>query len=230
MLSNTNEKLEQTIHRRSQELNQLAQELIERAEQDRIQLGAELHDGIGQELTGIQLYCGALAEQLAGELNPSASLAFSLRRRAATAHNLIRSTSRTLFPVKLAETGLPAALEELVSCLEETKHITISIERHDILKTAQAIPSLALYRICQESALYILNNSSADNLQIRFSKEDDLLNMSILYNGPQITTDQHFDIDASIIKYRLKQVGGEMHISNSMDNEQQVTFSIPTSA
>lgn len=219
--------LETTIKKRNQELNLLANQLIEQTELRRIELGEALHDGIGQELTGIHLYCGALMEQLDAEQSPNSSLACSLRHRASTAHNLIRVASRTLFPVKLGEIGLPSALDELASCLKDTKHIGFYITGHEILHDLPPPLALELYRICQESALYILNNSNAGNIIIFVSREDRNLYIKVRHDGTHIEPERQKDLDASIIKYRLKKIAGEVRASSTPTEEQQLIYSIP---
>ena len=101
-LKTANRNLDRRVEERNAELSSLTAKLINDAESTRIIHAQILHDGIGQELTGIQLYCTSLAEQLVLERNPSASLAFSMRAKAEKVHDIIRKTARMLFPCAYA--------------------------------------------------------------------------------------------------------------------------------
>jgi glucose-6-phosphate-specific signal transduction histidine kinase len=225
-LKSAKQQLEKSIAARNQELNQLADQLIARIEHTRINLGEELHDGIGQELTGIQLYSCTLADQLVDLKNASASLGYSLRARAARIHDQIRTAARTLFPVKLEEIGLPAALDELVSCLTEIHRIDCSIQGHDALNGTAPAEAIQIYRICQESALYVLNHSDASRIDILIHPAERTHLIRIQHNGGRIEFGDQDDFDASIILYRLNQLRGGMPKHTPTDNN-VLEYTIP---
>lgn len=225
-LKSANSALQEIIVSRNMELNALATVLIDRTEKMRIEISEELHNGIGQEMTGIQLYCSALAEQMVEEQNPSASLAFSLRTRARQTHELVRWISRTLFPVKIGEIGLLEALRELTSCLEESKQISFTISENSISNEIPNYAALQLYRICQETIIYILNHSSATAIDIRLRENGEVYSIIISHNCGHLVFDSENNVDARLIEYRLVAMSANM-AAQTYDGEEQISFSMP---
>lgn len=221
-LKETNVKLDHRIEERSTELNHLTVKLINDAEATRIRHGQVLHDGIGQQLTGIQLYCTSLAEQLVEESNPIASLAFSMRASAEKAHNIIRKTARMLFPVRMQETGLMSAVNELVSCLSEMKNLSIDAELQGDFDDIPDNLGIALYRICHESALCAVTELNASAIQLDLSEGNAGYQVALLQNGTSWSKLQD-TIEQRLILYRLQSLGGMVTI----DSPNKIIYRIP---
>jgi len=221
-LKNTNVKLDRRVEERSTELNHLTVKLIHDAEVTRIRHGQVLHDGIGQQLTGIQLYCTSLAEQLVAESNPIASLAFSMRTSAEQAHNIIRKTARMLFPVRMQETGLIPAINELVSCLREMQHLSIDMDVEGDFENIPDNMALALYRICHESAMCAVTELNASAIQLDLSEGNAGYQVALLQNGTSWSMVQD-TIEQRLILYRLQSLHGMVTI----DSHKTIIYQVP---
>lgn len=223
-LANTN--LDRKVEERSIELVKLSVKLLDDVEATRIRHGQTLHDGIGQQLTGIQLYSTSLAEQLLADLNPSASLAFSMRARAEKAHNIIRKTARMLFPVRMQETGLVPAINELASCFNEMAHVSFSVA---VDRDVNDIPdqlSLALYRICHESAMCAVTGLNASTIQLEIAKVKASYEVTLTHNGSSWLGVKE-NMEHRLILYRLKSLGGMFTINQSADRLESIIYRIP---
>lgn len=209
-IKETNEKLDRAVAQRNQELAAQTRKLTEQAETIRINHGQELHDGIGQQLTGIQLYCTSLAEQLGAERNASASLAHSLSHRAGLTHNLVRRAARSLFPVQIAKIGLLPALDELVAFLREMKDIEITLESHGNVESLTPTTAHQLYRICQEYALHALKHAHARRIDIKLIRADSMLRLAIGHDGIPMEDQTTPSTESRLIKYRMKQLQGTL--------------------
>ena len=105
---------------RTAELNQLVERLIADDEYFRQSFGQDIHDSLGQHMTGLLLYGGALKEQMRDldarfiqqieEIIDAIDHALLLTRR----------TSRTLLPLSKGAVELDAALDELIAFYKET--------------------------------------------------------------------------------------------------------------
>ena len=221
-LKDTNAKLDHRIAERNTELNHLTVKLINDAEATRIRHGQTLHDGIGQELTGIQLYCTSLAEQLIAENNPLASLAFSMRSRAEKAHNLVRKTARMLFPVRIQETGLIPAINEMVSCLTEIKHLSIVSKIRGDFEDIPEDQALALYRICHESAMCAVTELDATKLHLDLCENEADYQLSLRQDGSSWSMLKD-TIEQRLILYRLRSLEGMV----SIDGHKSIIYRIP---
>ena len=94
------------------------------------QIGRELHDGVGQELTGL----GLLAQYLSDRLSAAAAerrLALRLVAGLESLHQKVRGLSRGLIPVHVESRGLAAALDDLASRETEESGISVIVECPD---------------------------------------------------------------------------------------------------
>lgn len=225
-LKGTNIELDIRVQERSTELVKLTIKLLDDVEATRIRHGQMLHDGIGQQLTGIQLYSASLAEQLLAEINPSASLAFSMRARAEKAHNIIRKTARMLFPVRMRETGLMPAINELASCFNEMKHVSFAVSVDGDFSGIPDKLALSLYRICHESAICAVTGLNASTIHLDITEVKTSYEMTLKHNG---TSWLHLNenMEHRLILYRLKSLGGMFSTNQSGDHFENIIYRVP---
>ena len=217
-------RLDRTVEERTRELTNLTSELIERSEAMRVAYGQQLHDGIGQQLTGILLYSSALASSLIEEGNSSAALAHSVMNRARSTHELIRHAARSLFPVQIGRVGLLAAINEMAACLKEIRNTSIHVQTpENLTDIPQSIP-LQTYRICQETTLLLLQ-AAATHIDIEITVKNDNLILSIEHDGLSVAGLLAQAPAARLIEYRLKQVSGKMDMAKA--GAERLLFTIP---
>ncbi|VGO17237.1 Sensor histidine kinase LiaS [Pontiella desulfatans] len=222
-----NTRLDLAVLERTRELDNLTQKLIEHLETLRISRGQELHDGIGQQLTGIQLYATSLADRLAAEQNVGASLAYSLTTRSRIVHNKIRHACRTLYPMQIREVGLRPALDELASCLRVIKNIEVGINTQGDISSIPPATALQLFRICQETALLVIDRSHAQRIGIGVSVLPSALQLSVEHDGNPAAAIRDGSNEARLINYRLMQVNGSIEILTGDNQIQTLNIAIP---
>lgn len=226
-LKEANEMLDQAVMERTAKLDKMIRGLINSVERTRIARGQELHDGIGQQLTGIQLYSSSLAEQLRSELNTGASLAYSLNTRAQEAHTIIRSTARSLFPVRMNEFGLHSALTELADNLLATRKIHLQVHDDTDLQLIPHETALQLYRICQETILGIGKPGPVHNVHIRLSVSATEFETEIIHDGQPIAKHMAEAPETRLILFRIKLVEGSMETDALSGHSERLVFRIP---
>lgn len=221
-LKKANHHLDRRVEARNTELSLLTAKLINDAEATRIRHGQTLHDGLGQELTGIQLYCTSLAEQLVADNNPSASLAFSMRTKAEKVHNIVRKIARMLFPVRMKETGLIPAINELVSCLSDIKDLSIDAKTNGDFDDMPEKVALTLYRICHESAMVAMTELNASSIQLDIHADKDGYQVALRQNGMPWAVSKESRLQ-QLILYRLQALGGML----TNDSSSSLVYRIP---
>jgi len=92
-------------------------------EQQRI--GQDLHDGLCQELTGIELMCQVLEQKLAAKSKAESERAGEIARHIRDAISHTRKLARGLSPVELEANGFMSALHELAAPVSYT-HLEVS--------------------------------------------------------------------------------------------------------
>jgi signal transduction histidine kinase len=219
--------LDMAVEERTRDLANMNRELIDRSEAMRVSHGQRLHDGIGQQLTGIQLYSSSLASSLVEESNASAALAHSLMNRARSTHELVRHAARSLFPVQIGRVGLFAAINEMVACFQETQQVAIHVHSLDHLPGIPQATALQIYRICQETTLFLLAHAQSSDISIHLAEEKDDLILSIAHDGSSIADHLEQSPALRLVEYRLKQVRGKMYPPVAVTNSERLRFIIP---
>ena len=218
--------LEQTVRDRNAELHQLTGKLITNAEHRRNTLGQHLHDGIGQYVTGLLLYSNSLEHRLKEDEKPLGELASTLARQAKNTNSLIRKFSRTLFPIKLVETGLGPALNELASSFEDIYKLNLELRIDDLNQIPEAI-SLQLYRICQEVILNAFTHEQTDQVMIQLKTSAHKYLLLIEYNSQSQQSTLTTSVAGKLLDYRLGLINGTLTGHAASNKKVLLTCSIP---
>lgn len=159
-------KLEQTLL--SDEINhqkQLTQATIDAQERERREIGKELHDNFGQQLTTIKLFLD-LAKTTADE---STNEMISMGLKGITdVINGMRQMSRAIMPPTLGDLGLVDSVFDLIENINRTQAINIEFDFFEFNESL--VPDnqqLMFFRIIQEQLNNIIKHAEAKNALIR---------------------------------------------------------------
>lgn len=218
--------LDQAVRNRNDELDQLAGQLVKNAEHRRNTLGQNLHDGIGQYVTGLLLYSSSLEHRLKGDEQPMGELASMLENQAQNSNNLIRKFSRTLFPIKLVESGLSSALDELASSFKEIYSLSVEIRMNDLSLLPEAI-SLQLYRVCQEVITYASTQENTAHVLIQLKTLPRSYSLLIEYNSQSPQPILKTSVEGKLIDYRVGLIHGTLTEHVISNKEICLTCEVP---
>lgn len=207
---------------------QLEREVVRAAEAERMSVARDLHDSLGQSLTGISLALSALARKLDHEGS----------RHVPNVTELIAVTQQTIgqtrqFTHLLAPTmrgGLFGALRALgreVSTLYDVECIARSPpEEIEITTTA----AMHLYRIAQESVNNALRHGRAESIYVDCRIDDDELVLEILDNGRGIPdpAERVDGLGLNSMYYRARMIGGLLRIERRLNGGTEVSCRVPT--
>jgi PAS domain S-box-containing protein len=160
---------------------QLTQATIDGQEKERTEIGKELHDNIGQQLTTIKLFLD-LAKTTADEsTNEMVSLAL---KGVSDVINEVRAISKSLVPSTLKDLGLIESINELIDSFRRTQLMAIHFDHFNFHENP--LPEnqqLTLFRITQEQLNNIVKHSRARNVWIRIGWEANRFFLQIKDDG-----------------------------------------------
>jgi signal transduction histidine kinase len=184
-LSHQNILLEAEIAKRQQmqrELAEVQRRLLDRAENQRIELAQELHDGPMQELYGITYQLVNIKGE-AEDQQMQTDITDCQGKLEGVIHSL-RTIAGELRPPVLAPFGLEKAIRSHTRQFAEV-HPGLTI-RLDLMPDGQALPErvrLALFRIYQMAMTNIIRHAQASQVDVHFKIDDDSALLRIQDNG-----------------------------------------------
>jgi signal transduction histidine kinase len=196
-------------------IRQLESEIVEIADRERRRLSAELHDGLGQELTGISLMLRGLAKG-AGAAAAAAQLEEIIglvnRTLAGT-----RSLSFGLSPASIDRGGLPAALQSLTAWSRDNYQLDVRLRL--ALRSAPRIAEAAaghLYLMVQEGIRNAVKHGSARRIVVTLRSNRARICLSVSDDGGGIANlgERGPGMGLKIMAYRASLIGAAMRIKN----------------
>jgi len=187
---------------------------ISEAEQQRI--GADLHDGLGQQLTGIACLASALSERLRSGGNPDGAAAEGIAQLVQDAISQTRALARGLSPVQVEHYGLQSALESLAYEVELLHKIECRFENDAATPVYDHAAAINLYRIAQEAINNALKHGQATKIKIELRLDPKRGRLSIRDDGQGFSTkrSKKGSLGLRIMGYRASLIGGTLEVSS----------------
>lgn len=204
--------------------------LISDAEQLRI--GADLHDGLGQHLTGIACMAAALRDRLKARDIPETKQADDIARLVNEATAQTRALARGLCPVQLDQSGLLAALEHLTCQMELAHGVECHFRAADEPFECEHDSALHLYRITQEALQNATRHGKARRIEVVLDSGPAGRRLAIEDNGQGFDTQQKSagaGVGLRLMNYRAAMIGGNLSIESQPQGGTRVECIFPFS-
>ena len=164
-LARANRQLVQEIEERKR----LERELLDIIERERMRIGQELHDGLGQQLTGIALMSKVLQHKLARKSLDESIDAEEISSLVNQAIDQARGLARGLHPVDLTVSGLVPALQELTTMTSHLFGVSCIFEYDDLVSIEDIEVAIHVYRIAQEAITNSIKHGQAKNIWLELT-------------------------------------------------------------
>ncbi|HWY95370.1 MAG TPA: PAS domain S-box protein [Steroidobacteraceae bacterium] len=202
------------------ERKQLESEIIEITNRERRRLGADLHDGLGQELTGISLMLRSLAKRAglaAFEAVPELDEIIALVNHAIQS---ARKMALGISPVTLERGGLLPALQTLIGWSRASYSVDVRLRlsvRSPLLIGESA--AAHLYLIVQEAINNAVKHGRARSIAVTVRTNRARLSLSITDDGVGIADNpaRGAGMGLKLMEYRCAVIGGVMKIKRLPD-------------
>jgi two-component system, LuxR family, sensor kinase FixL len=201
------------------ERTRLEREIVEVGEQERRRIGRDLHDGLGQMLTGISLNLSSLSQklgQLAPELIPEVQ---AVTRNVQSTIADVKHVAKQLSPNVVSDGGLVQALKRLVTELDRRSDMRCTARIDGACDIDDETAATHVYRIAQEALNNALIHSNAETIELRCRSHGATIELEILDDGIGIAPAMHRVEGSGIrnMRYRAHSLSGTLDIVRRPD-------------
>ncbi|WP_051913536.1 sensor histidine kinase [Thermus caliditerrae] len=196
----------QALKERDQERSQLLKALIQAQEAERARIARDLHDQIGQVLTGIDLGLRAVKE---GRLEAVPTLQELVR----SAIQDVRHLSRSLRPSALDTLGLEAALKRMAEEFQERTGIRVNL----LCRLKGRLPEThetTLYRVVQEALTNVARHAKAKQVSVVLQQEGDGIHLVVEDDGQGFPPQVQPGLGILGMRERIELLGGRFQMES----------------
>ncbi len=162
---------------------ELEREILAVSEREQRRIAQDLHDGLGQILTGTLYLASNLRQQLAAEARPEAKPLSRIVRLLDEAISQTRGLARGLHPVKAEPNGLMVALKELSSRTRTIFHLRCRFKCPQPVLIENHTVATHLYRIAQEAITNAIKHGKPGRIEIGLTETPSRLALVVQDNG-----------------------------------------------
>jgi PAS domain S-box-containing protein len=201
------------------ESKRLEHEILEVSSRERQTIGRELHDGLGQELTGVALMLRGLATRIHHEAPAAVDYINEIVGLVNQSIETVRSLTHGLLSVRTDSGDLPLALRALAARSRDLYGLEVSFR-------AEMWPQLALdeasashlYRIAQEALTNAARHGRATRVDILLSVSSDTFSLQITDDGTGIGKSDRPVVGMGLktMKYRAGIIGAKFEIESNV--------------
>jgi PAS domain S-box-containing protein len=230
-----NARLYEQVQAGRERLRQLTRQVVSAQEEERRRLSRELHDELGQALTGIVFDLAGIEKELPSDVAPT------VRERLAEASSLaaqaderVSELALDLRPYMLDDLGLVSALRWYVNRYARRVDIEVEMEAIDLDERLTPEVETALYRVVQEALTNVSKHAQANKVKIRLERTEAAVAAIVEDDG------QGFDVETIAgpaapkrgagllgIRERVTSLGGSVGIRSTKGHGTRLTIEIP---
>jgi signal transduction histidine kinase len=203
----------------------LEREVMAVSERERHSIGADLHDGLGQQLTAIELMIAGLKADAA----PNPSLARSLDAVGKMLRDAIAQTrflSRGLVPLGSGPDALQNGLTELAERMNGLRSVRCEFECAKPVPINDPFVSGHLYRIAQEAVNNAAKHAGATQVTIRLARGNGFLLLEVTDNGRGLAK-KRGGLGIGVMQHRARVINADLQIASKKGEGVKITCRVP---
>jgi PAS domain S-box-containing protein len=209
------------------ERRNLEREIQEISEREQRRLGQDLHDGLGQSMTGIAFLAKVLQQKLHALELEEAEAAGNIASLINEALLQTRQLSRGLCPVVLDSNDIEVALEQLGENLRTLFSVSCELHCDPEIKIADNAVAVHLYRIAQEAATNAIKHGNAKNILLSLAGNSSRVILKIKDDGVGFPPNpKSKGMGLRVMHHRARMIGATISIRQPKEGGITVTCSI----
>jgi len=176
------ERHQRLLEQHQIEITALNERLMKSQEEERSRIAGELHDGIVQQMTTVNLKLGTVTQQVPRDSRAKATID-EVQEIVIRMGSDVRHLSHELHPGLLKEAGLPEALSSYCKEFSTTRGIPVTCEADSGVEELSPGTALALYRIAQEALGNAAKHSKAKQVRVQLMRADAVVRLTVSDDG-----------------------------------------------
>jgi two-component system sensor histidine kinase UhpB len=193
-------------------------------ERERRRIARELHDEVGQTLTGVILQVEGLSATIPDDLRPKLD---ELRETARHGTEEVRRIVRRLRPEALEELGLQSALAALATSFSEQARIQV-VRRLELERPLSREEELVIYRVAQEALTNVARHALARRVELRLGHSGDRTVLTVRDDGRGLPPESLSSSNGIRgMRERAMLIGARLSFATPPNGGTEVQLSIP---
>ena len=225
------EESRQRLRESEKSLRDLSLHLLRTQDEERRQIGREIHDSLGQYLSVLKMKLDSMSssQATAEESTQCASLVEECVKE-------VRTISYLLYPPMLEEMGLKSAIPWYLEGFSKRSGINATFHVPDDFERLSRDAELVLFRVLQESLTNVQRHSGSKTADVEISQTDNAVTLQVTDRGKGLPTAilEHgtqdwmgsLGVGLRGMSERLRQLGGSLDISSN-DSGTRVRATVP---
>jgi PAS domain S-box-containing protein len=224
------ERAEREVRESREQLRQLSASLQAVREEEKARIARELHDELGQALTGLKMDLAQLVTQLAPEQQGAIDQANAMKTLIESTVASVRRIATELRPLMLDDLGLVATIEWLVNDFSRRTGIAVNLTLPEADFELDPEPSTALFRVLQESLTNVARHAGAGHVRVTLAGTERDVRLTVHDDGK--------GIDAALerapktygllgMRERASMLGGELTVHSNPGAGTSIVMIVP---
>jgi PAS domain S-box-containing protein len=208
-------RAEEELREMNRQLRSLSASLQEVREQERSRIAMELHDDLGQQLTGLKLELSWLGGRLKEGRQATPEEVGAMRQLLDTAIASVRRIATDLRPPILDDLGFGEAVKWQTAEFAKRSGLDISLDLQAQALVEDDLVATALFRIVQESLTNVARHAGATQVKVSLTADESNLLLTVNDNGAGIdaVAGKGNGIGLVSMRERATALGGKFNIA-----------------
>jgi signal transduction histidine kinase len=216
------------IMKAREELKALSARLVEAQEEERRSISRELHDEVGQALTGVLVEMANLSTLIRdGKLEDMAEKAAGIKHEVENSISVVRNMALLLRPSMLDDLGLIAALEWQAREVSKRSGLWVKVSADQVSENLPEEHKTCIYRIVQEALHNCGQHASAHQVEVAVRQEPARLWLLIHDDGRGFDARRQRGMGLLGIEERVNHLGGSFTVDSTAGSGTSIEVVLP---